>query len=112
MSGAMGKARLAVCLIGALCASGIMATTHASVVTGRQKMGEQKPAEGPKKANSRAVESPTSAKKGEPFDTATPAEMSVQCVTLQTYLGDIVIQIEGTEAPETARNFLNLAATG
>ncbi len=48
----------------------------------------------------------------EPFDKATPAQMTGQCVTLDTEAGAIVVEILGEAAPETARNFLNLAATG
>lgn len=49
---------------------------------------------------------------GEPFDKATPAEMSRQCVALDTEEGLIEIEMLAEAAPETARNFLNLAATG
>jgi peptidyl-prolyl cis-trans isomerase B (cyclophilin B) len=38
--------------------------------------------------------------------------MSEQCVTLQTSVGDILVEIDADAAPETARNFLNLSATG
>jgi peptidyl-prolyl cis-trans isomerase B (cyclophilin B) len=48
----------------------------------------------------------------EPFDKATPAEMSRQCVTLDTDAGTIVIEMLAEAAPESVRNFLNLAATG
>jgi peptidyl-prolyl cis-trans isomerase B (cyclophilin B) len=48
----------------------------------------------------------------EPFDKATGAQMTGQCVTLDTEAGEIVIEILGEAAPESARNFLNLAATG
>jgi peptidyl-prolyl cis-trans isomerase B (cyclophilin B) len=48
----------------------------------------------------------------EPFDKATPAEMSKQCVTLDTEAGAVEIEILAEAAPEAARNFLNLVATG
>ena len=48
----------------------------------------------------------------EPFDRATPAEMSAQCVTLDTEAGAVVVEMLAEAAPESARNFLNLAATG
>ncbi len=48
----------------------------------------------------------------EPFDRATPAEMATQCVTLDTEAGAIVVEMLAEAAPESARNFLNLAATG
>ena len=48
----------------------------------------------------------------EPFDGAAVAKMSGQCVTLDTEAGAIVIEMLPAVAPESARNFLNLAATG
>ncbi|HWW75986.1 MAG TPA: peptidylprolyl isomerase, partial [Pyrinomonadaceae bacterium] len=47
-----------------------------------------------------------------PFDHATPAEMAAQCVTLDTEAGAIVVEMLAEAAPESARNFLNLAAEG
>ncbi|OLE53714.1 MAG: hypothetical protein AUG51_11875 [Acidobacteria bacterium 13_1_20CM_3_53_8] len=38
--------------------------------------------------------------------------MAGQCVTLETEIGKIVIEVLPDAAPETVRNFLNLAATG
>jgi peptidyl-prolyl cis-trans isomerase B (cyclophilin B) len=74
---------------------------------------QKPPAEQPKKANARKEpEQAAQAKKGEPFDGAAAAEMSEQCVTLQTSAGDILIEVNADAAPETARNFLNLSATG
>lgn len=73
----------------------------------------QKPApstDAAKKANARPVESPTP--KAEPFDGATVEKMTGQCVMLETEQGNIVIEILPAKAPETARGFLNLAATG
>jgi peptidyl-prolyl cis-trans isomerase B (cyclophilin B) len=69
------------------------------------------PIEPPKKANARAPEAaPTPAP--EPFDGAPVEKMVGQCVTLQTELGDIEIAMMPEVAPESVRNFLNLAATG
>jgi peptidyl-prolyl cis-trans isomerase B (cyclophilin B) len=48
----------------------------------------------------------------EPFEGAAVAKMSGQCVTLDTEAGEIVIEMLPAVAPESARNFLNLAATG
>ena len=48
----------------------------------------------------------------EPFDGASVAEMAARCVTLETAAGEIVIEMLAEAAPETVRNFLNLAATG
>jgi peptidyl-prolyl cis-trans isomerase B (cyclophilin B) len=48
----------------------------------------------------------------EPFDKMTPQQMAGRCVTLATEAGDIVVEVLSEAAPESARNFLNLAATG
>ncbi len=64
----------------------------------------------PKKANARAAATPAPA--GDPFDGATVEKMAGQCVTLETELGAIEIAIIPENAPEAARNFLNLSATG
>ena len=82
----------------------------ASLSAARAQEAQQKPEPPPAKKNARPAgeaESPA-----EPFDKATPAQMTGQCVTLDTEAGAIVVEILGEAAPETARNFLNLAATG
>jgi len=66
--------------------------------------------EPPKKANARAAATPAPA--SEPFDNAPVEKMAGQCVTLETELGPIEIAIMPENAPEAARNFLNLSATG
>src|SRR3954453_3546262 len=66
--------------------------------------------EPPKKANARAAATPAPA--GDPFDGATVEKMAGQCVTLETELGPIDIAIMPENAPEAARTFLNLSATG
>jgi peptidyl-prolyl cis-trans isomerase B (cyclophilin B) len=63
-----------------------------------------------KKSNERPAASV--AGKPEPFDGATVEKMAAQCVTLETESGAIEIEMLAEAAPETARNFLNLAATG
>jgi peptidyl-prolyl cis-trans isomerase B (cyclophilin B) len=50
--------------------------------------------------------------KPEPFDKMTAGQMAGHCVTFDTEAGAIVIELLAEAAPETARNFLNLAATG
>ena len=50
--------------------------------------------------------------KAEPFDKMTPEQMAGRCVTLETEAGDIVIEVLSEAAPESARNFLNLASIG
>ena len=63
-----------------------------------------------KKANARPAE--TARPKTEPFDGASVEKMAGQCVTLDTEQGVIVIEVLPQKAPESSRNFLNLAATG
>jgi len=85
----------------------------ASLLVDRVSVVGQNPvpsAETVKKANARPSVSPTP--KAEPFDGATVEKMSGQCVTLETEQGNIVIEILPAKAPESARGFLNLAATG
>ena len=64
--------------------------------------------ETPKKSNARPVDSQAP----EPFDGASVEKMAGQCVRLETEAGLIVIEMLPEAAPETVRNFLNLAATG
>ena len=63
-----------------------------------------------KKANARPAEAPTPAP--EPFDAATVEKMAASCVSLETELGVIEIEMIPEVAPESVRGFLNLAATG
>lgn len=65
----------------------------------------------PKKINERPVAQAASAAP-EPFDGASVEKMAGQCVRLETEAGVIEIEMLAESAPETARNFLNLAATG
>ena len=66
--------------------------------------------ETPKKANVRPAEA--AKPKTEPFDGASVEKMAGQCVTLDTEQGVIVIAVLPQKAPESSRNFLDLAATG
>ena len=63
-----------------------------------------------KKANTRPAD-PKPAQT-DPFDGASVEKMTGQCVTLDTESGLIVIEMLPKAAPETARGFLNLAASG
>ncbi|HEY6231260.1 MAG TPA: peptidylprolyl isomerase [Pyrinomonadaceae bacterium] len=75
---------------------------------------EPKPAgqqtEATKKANQRPAEPASSAP--EPFDGASVEKMAANCVSLETEAGLIEIEMIPEVAPESVRNFLNLAATG
>ena len=64
----------------------------------------------PRKANQRPTA--VSSASQEPFDGASVAKMAGQCVTLETEAGSIEIEMLPEGAPESVRNFLNLAATG
>jgi peptidyl-prolyl cis-trans isomerase B (cyclophilin B) len=66
--------------------------------------------DGAKKANSRPAEAVVS--KPDPFDGATIEKMAAQCVTFETEAGVIEMEMLPDAAPENARSFLNLAATG
>lgn len=70
---------------------------------------EQQQPDAPKKANARPAEAQRAA---EPFDSVTPKEMAARCVRLETEAGTIELEMLAETAPETARNFLNLVATG
>ena len=63
-----------------------------------------------KKANPRPAEEP--AAKPEPFADASVEKMAANCVSLETELGVIEIEMIPEVAPESVRSFLNLAATG
>jgi peptidyl-prolyl cis-trans isomerase B (cyclophilin B) len=68
------------------------------------------PTDASKKANARPAEVVVS--KPDPFDGVPVEKMAVQCVTLETEAGAIEIEMLPDAAPENARSFLNLAATG
>jgi peptidyl-prolyl cis-trans isomerase B (cyclophilin B) len=71
------------------------------------------PRQAPKKSNERTAATPAQPqKKADPFDAASVAKMAEQCVTLETESGAIVIEMLAEAAPETTRNFLNLASAG
>lgn len=63
-----------------------------------------------RKANVRPADAPGAP--SEPFDRVPVEKMVGQCVTLDTEAGLIEIEMLPEVAPETVRNFLNLAATG
>ena len=65
-----------------------------------------------KKTNARPSASPSPSANVEAFNAATVAQMSGQCVTLDTEQGAIVIEMLPEKAPQTVRNFLNLAESG
>src|SRR5688572_4230683 len=92
---------LAVCAVAVVPASGQPQTPST---------GSPNPAEPARKANARPDEAPVSTP--DPFDGASTEKMGAQCVTLETDAGVIDIEMMPEVAPESVRNFLNLAATG
>ena len=62
------------------------------------------------KANARPT--PAAVVPAEPFDRADVRSMAAQCVALDTESGLIEAEMYPEHAPESVRNFLNLAATG
>jgi peptidyl-prolyl cis-trans isomerase B (cyclophilin B) len=95
-------------LIFSLCVSCLSTVARAQQPAAGQPAAQPKQAAPPAKKNSR----PEAEAPAEPFDKATVEQMSKQCVTLDTEAGAIEIEMLAEAAPETARNFLNLAATG
>ena len=90
----------------ALCVACLSA---AAVAQQPQQTPEQKPEPPAAKKNARPA---GEAEAAEPFDKMTPEQMAGRCVTLETEAGDILIEVLSEAAPESARNFLNLAALG
>ena len=69
----------------------------------------------PEKAAESKTTEPTPATQtpaAEPFDKAGAKLLGEQCVKLETEAGTIELEMLAEAAPETVRNFLNLAATG
>lgn len=73
-------------------------------------LAQNPPPTEPKKANARPSE--VAAPQAEPFDGASVEKMRNHCVTLETELGPIEVEMIPESAPESVRSFLNLAATG
>jgi peptidyl-prolyl cis-trans isomerase B (cyclophilin B) len=81
------------------------------IVAGAQEPKPSEPqTDSAKKANARPVQEPAAAP--EPFDGASVEKMAASCVSIDTELGVIEIEMIPEVAPESVRGFLNLAATG
>ena len=78
--------------------------------TAQEPKPSQPQTDSTRKANARPAAEPTPAP--EPFDGASVEKMAANCVTLETELGAIEIEMMPDVAPESVRGFLNLAATG
>ena len=79
------------------------------ISVGAQAPQQSQQPDSAKKANQRPA-APTPAP--EPFDGASVEKMAANCVSLETELGVIEIEMIPEVAPESVRSFLNLAATG
>lgn len=64
----------------------------------------------PAKINARPTETPQVI--SEPFDKADINTMAAKCIRLETEAGEIEFELYPESAPETVRNFLNLASAG
>jgi peptidyl-prolyl cis-trans isomerase B (cyclophilin B) len=95
------------CLLASLLCSVCLASGRAQQLNAQQPAQQTRQEAPPAKKNARPE-----AETAEPFDKATVEQMSKQCVTLDTEAGQIVLEMLAEAAPETVRNFLNLAATG
>ena len=101
-------ATLVVCVT--LCAACLSTAARARQPATQQPATQTRQEAPPAKKNERPAAE--TAAQGEPFDKATVEQMSKQCVTLDTEAGQVVIEMLAEAAPETVRNFLNLATTG
>ena len=88
----------------------IVVVASAFCVIAQESKKPEAQADAAKKANSRPAEVVVS--KPDPFDGAPVEKMTQQCVTLETEAGAMEIEMLADAAPENARSFLNLAATG
>ncbi len=91
-------------------AIGLVLIFFAFSISAQTKTANNPAPKATKKTNSR----PAAAKAKvftDPFEKADVKTMSEQCVTLETEAGNIIIELFPESAPESVRNFLNLAAT-
>lgn len=93
----------------ALCVACLSAAAAAGAP---QQQTKQEPTPSPPAAKKNARPEGEATPTPEPFDKMTPQQMTGHCVTFDTEAGQIVVEVLAEAAPETARNFLNLAATG
>jgi peptidyl-prolyl cis-trans isomerase B (cyclophilin B) len=95
----------------ALPALAVCVACLAAAAAGAQQT-KQEPTPDPPAAKKNARPEGEATPTPEPFDKLTPQQMTGHCVTFDTEAGAIVVEVLGEAAPESARNFLNLAATG
>lgn len=98
------------CLLGALCVSVVIFYGALGTFAQNPSPSPAVSPDTPVKANARPAE--PSPIPREPFDGASVDNMASQCVLIETEAGSIEIEMMPEVAPESVRNFLNLAATG
>lgn len=93
------------------CAAAFIVTARAQKESSDTKANQTAPSP-LKKSNRRPdVKSPKDVS-SEPFDKATVEAMATKCVKFETEAGIIELEMFPESAPETVRNFLNLAGSG
>lgn len=92
----------------------LVAFTAAATGQDQPSRPEDKKSEPPpaKKANARPVDNSAKDVLNEPFAKAGVKTMAAQCVKFETEVGIIEMEMFPESAPESVRNFLNLAAAG
>lgn len=96
-------------IVALLCAPALCADAFAQPPAAAPRPQSEKPAADAKTAATPPSKGPL---KAEPFDTAGAKLLGEQCVKLETEAGVIELEMLADTAPESVRNFLNLAATG
>jgi len=104
------KYRLPISKVRVLGVSVVLSLAIVTMAASLSAQEQQGPVDSPRKANARPVD--PNAPLPEPFDRAPVEKMAGQCVRLETEAGTMVIEMLPEVAPESVRNFLNLAATG
>ena len=104
------KYRLPISKVRVLGVSVVLSLAIVMMAASLSAQEQQGPVDSPRKANARPVD--PNAPLPEPFDRAPVEKMAGQCVRLETEAGTMVIEMLPEVAPESVRNFLNLAATG
>lgn len=89
-----------------------VACLSAAAAGAQQQQTKQEPATVPPAAKKNARPEGEATPTPEPFDKLTPQQLTGHCVTFDTEAGAIVVEVLGEAAPESARNFLNLASAG
>ncbi|HEY0170598.1 MAG TPA: peptidylprolyl isomerase [Pyrinomonadaceae bacterium] len=104
--------RVRALITNALPALALCVACLSAAASGARQQTKQEPTPAPPAAKKNARPEGEATPTPEPFDRLTPQQMTGHCVTFDTEAGDVVVEVLAEAAPETARNFLNLASTG